>query len=142
MKCPKCKTINPPGATECDSCGVIFADIRGNKERSVDRLCPWNDHGHVCGLVGSMSDATNGSGPWYCSRHFWQLKGWPLKDADDAKPHISYRERWYAERGLPYEPPKLDCPVPWRPVAADAVDLYARLRDGTLGPRQREPGED
>ena len=39
------------------------------------RLCPWNDHGLVCGMPGSISEGLLGTGPWYCSRHFWLLKG-------------------------------------------------------------------
>ena len=69
MKCPKCKFVNLDGATECADCGVQFAHIRGGRGYRaqvdrIDRTCPWNDHGQVCGLVGSLSDATNGSGPW------------------------------------------------------------------------------
>ena len=149
MKCPKCKFVNVSGATECADCGVQFVDIRGGRgyrphADKVDRTCPWNDHGNVCGLVGSLSDSTNGQGPWYCSKHWWQLKGYPLRE-DEKKPHISYRERWYQERGLPYEPPKMEAPAPWVSVGSGAVELYARLRAGELGPRQqrmREPGED
>src|SRR3990167_7309300 len=103
MKCPKCKTTNPAKATECDSCGVIFADIRTGKTE-IDRTCAWNDHGIKCQNLGCCGDSTNGSPPFYCSTHFLQLKGWPATAATEQR-HITYRERWYAERGLTYEPP-------------------------------------
>lgn len=51
----------------------------------------------------------------------------PYKPVED-----SYRARWYAERGLPYEPAKLtDCP-PFRCMGGSATKLL----------RQREPGDD
>lgn len=126
MKCPKCKTINQQGATECDSCGVIFADIRGgrgHKQPEIIRPCPWNDHGDICGLIGSLSDSTNGSGPWYCAKHFWKLKGWPESHSPDTAPP-SYREQWYADRNLPYLPPQVGNPETFAPK------------------RNREPGDD
>lgn len=108
MKCPKCDWKNLDKATECTSCGVQFADIRpgsaaNTKYDKIQRTCPWNDHGQICGLIGSLADSY--LGPWYCSTHYWQLKGWPLK-AGPATSHVSYRERWYAEHNLPYQPPK------------------------------------
>lgn len=83
MKCPQCHHINSAGATECEKCNVILADAQRNQRRArsantpddIDRYCPWNDHGHVCGLYGVNSDTTNGHGPWYCSTHYWQLRG-------------------------------------------------------------------
>ena len=76
-------------------------------EPAIDRLCQFNDHGAICGQPGSMSDSTLGSGPWYCSAHYWKLKGRELKPQQPDQP--SYRERWYAERNLPYQQPrKLD----------------------------------
>lgn len=81
-----------------------------SESEKIDLCCPWNDHGHICGVKGWMSLATNGKGPWYCSKHFWQLKGEPEKVATDTEP-LTYREQWYRERKLDYEPPKIvDCP--------------------------------
>lgn len=94
MKCPKCKFVNPPHATECGDCGVVFAHIAPKPDK-IDRTCPWNDHGNICGLVGSLSDNTNGQGPWYCAGHFLKLKGWPAKAGTDAP--TPYRDRWYQE---------------------------------------------
>lgn len=101
MKCPKCKTINAQGSKECDGCGVIFADIKSGAVQ-VNLECPWNDHGAICGNRGSISDSLNGAGPWYCSKHYWKLKGYVVSDVKQQ----SYRERWYESRGLDYEPPK------------------------------------
>lgn len=135
--CPKCKGILENDGT-C-SCGYGKRRNTGSS-KEVDRSCPWNDHGLICGRIGSMSDSTLGDGPWYCSQHYWQLRGFPV--SDPGKPSISYREQWYAERGLPYEPPKLESVGNWRCMAEDSTLLLARLKSGQLGPRQREPGDD
>lgn len=114
--CPKCKKISTDDE-ECSECGVVFADIRGGRgtKTEIDLQCAWNDHGYRCELKGCVSESTNGSGPWYCSDHFWYgLKGWkrPKATVDSETGELlppkvpTYRERWYAERGLPYEPPK------------------------------------
>ena len=77
MICPKCHSPNKSGEKECVSCGVIFSDIRSgrNSAPTPNLDCLWNDHGVVCGERGSMSEGTLGYGPWYCSKHFWMLKG-------------------------------------------------------------------
>ena len=100
--CPKCKGVLEDDGT-C-SCGYNIKPRRG-EVRAINRNCPWNDHGNICGVVGSMSESTNGEGPWYCSDHFWRLKGYAKKTGSR---HVSYRERWYQERKLPYEPAKLE----------------------------------
>lgn len=107
MKCPKCRHVNKDDAKECEDCGVVFAHIRGGrgKEDTIDRTCPWNDHGSICGVVGSLSDSTNGQGPWYCSKHYWKLKGYPDAVIGAAKAP-SFRKRWYADHERDYEPPK------------------------------------
>jgi hypothetical protein len=122
MRCPKCKTPNPTGATECDGCGVGFADIRRG-DSSVDLQCVWNDHGYRCVEKGSMSDGILGYGPWYCSDHFWRLKGHPVRHGTG---HTSVRQRWYEERGLPYQPP---------PKGFGSVRIPERAP-------MRQPGED
>jgi len=120
MKCPKCKFVNLHGAKECDSCGVVFADIRSDRP-TVNLNCPFNDHGHICGQPGSLSESTIGGGPWYCSKHWGILKGWPVKSTDAIR--LSYRDRWYLENGTPVDPPKLP----------PKIEIPARVR---------EPGED
>ena len=58
---------------------------------------------------------------------------------------MNYRARWYASRGLEYEPPSLARCPPFRCVGIDTEHIYRRLTGGELGPRQqrlREPGED
>ena len=147
MKCPKCGFINQHGATECDDCGVQFVDIRAGRgaarQDKIDRTCPWNDHGNICGLVGSLSDTTNGQGPWYCAKHFWRLKGWPAKAGAGAP--TPYRDRWHQEHpDEPQHPPNLAGTAHLRPLAAGGSDLYERLFAGQLGPAkpQRQPGEE
>ncbi len=149
MKCPKCKFVNLAGAAECADCGVQFVDIRGGRgyrapADKIDRACPFNDHGNLCGLVGSMSDRTDGTGPWYCSRHYWKIKGYPETSRAEYEAslanHVTVREQWFKDRDQPYEPPNLDGTATFRPMASG--DLVERLQSGQLGRRGREPGED
>ncbi len=79
---------------------------------SVDLTCPWNDHGHICGERGSLSDSLNGSGPWYCSKHYWTLKGDPVEKNPKAVPN--FRQRWFRENHAEYFPPKLEPCEPFR----------------------------
>lgn len=142
--CPKCN-FPSESAIECDHCGVQFKDIHsGRHQNKIDRTCPWNDHGNICGLVGSMSDSTNGQGPWYCSRHFWKLKGWPEKSKAEfeaaASRHITVREQWYLDHNLPYESPSIAGAGLLQPMADG--NLLQRLQSGALGKRMREPGDD
>lgn len=129
-----CNNCGNPLETD-GSCKMCPA---GNPRRKastdkIDRTCPWNDHGNICGLIGSMSDSTNGAGPWYCSRHFWILKGWPDKSRSESEATIAtqptFRERWYTEHGLPYQSPQT--------AGTDTL-----LPMATLGPKTRQPGED
>lgn len=130
-KCKMCPAGNPRRA------------VRVN---TVDCSCPWNDHGDICCEPGIISDVVNGQGPWYCSRHYWKLKGWPEKSRAQVEAgiarHVSVRDQWYLDNKQPYEPPKLEADGHFRSVAKDSVGLYARLRSGELGKRMREPGED
>jgi len=41
----------------------------------VDLGCPFNDHGARCGARGTISQSTNGLGPWYCRDHAWVILG-------------------------------------------------------------------
>ena len=91
-------------------------------------LCVWNDHGHICNLPGSLSDCTKGEGPWFCSVHYWRLKGAEFKPPGQ---HKSYRERWYEEHKQDYKPAVLGDIGHWRSIG--------RMRPPA---RQREPGED
>lgn len=38
-------------------------------EARHDTQCAWNDHGYRCGQPGAISDATDGTGAWYCRAH-------------------------------------------------------------------------
>lgn len=118
MKCPKCNAANPPGATECESCAVQFKDLkRGSRSAPVINLnCAWHSG---CGLRGSMSDCTNGAGPWYCSEHYWLLKGQKPR----LNPPVSYRETWYRQH-----------------KTADQLPGTGNV--GDYAPAIREPGED
>lgn len=136
--CPRCSQPLEDDGT-CPGC--TYGHKRNqSRSQTINPECPWNDHGIRCGKIGSLSDSTNGAGPWYCATHYWKLKDWPVKKSDAPGP--SYRERWYADRGLPYEPPNLAGTAHFQPVANMARQLHDRLVSGELGPRHREPGED
>lgn len=57
---------------------------------------------------------------------------------------MNYREAWYRDNKLPYEPPKLEDMPPFRCLGVAANDIYGRITKGELGPgkRAREPGDD
>ena len=131
-----CKFCSNPLESD-GSCKMCPA---GNKRRTaptdkIDRACPWNDHGNICGLVGSLSDNTLGTGPWYCSRHWWKLKGYPERAGAEHTP--------YRNREFPNSPsPNLDGTSHLKPMADKNGDLMRRLHSGLLGHLSRQPGED
>ena len=97
----------------------------------VDRQCPIYENDVRCPLQGTIIE----NGVWYCLTHFWKMKCY-------AKPTLkpmtgrSYREQWYAERDLPYEPPRIvNCP-PFQCVGIE----HGKIDVSAL--RMREPGED
>lgn len=77
MKCPKCRHANPPGATECESCGVQFKDLRreyGKEPQRTSSLCDFEGRS-PCSFRGVISPGTQGDGPWYCREHWEVLNG-------------------------------------------------------------------
>lgn len=145
QQCPKCHGVLETDGT-C-SCGYGVKRRPRNVVPEVSLTCPYNDHGNICGDVGSLSDSTNGSGPWYCPRHFWKLKGWPDKSraelAAAAAKHITVRDQWFKDHDHETEPPNLESSGFLHSIAADGPALLDRLRSGQLGPtRTRQPGED
>ena len=76
MKCPKCKAFNLASATECETCGVIFAHAKRGEERPAGpATCSWVDHGKTCVCRGILSTGTRGEGPWYCREHWRRANG-------------------------------------------------------------------
>jgi len=72
--CPRCDNELPEGARAC-SCGWR---AKGEPAASAGpTMCCWNDHGIDCKHRGIMSPSTNGSGPWYCREHWYELRGYP-----------------------------------------------------------------
>ena len=138
-ECPKCHgVLENDGSCSCGY-GVKRRGPKASTDK-IDRTCPWNDHGNICGLVGSLSDATNGQGPWYCSKHFWKLKGFPERAGSGE--HVTVRDQFFKDRQQPYEPPNLDGTAHLKPMADKDGDLMRRLHSGLLGKRAREPGDD
>lgn len=123
ISCPDCDKTLMAGAKRC-SCGWTEG-----KEFAIDLCCPFNDHGHICGERGSMSDCTNGAGPWYCSGHYWRLKGIVVTQrTQQTQP--SYRLDWYAANKLPYENPKLTGSGYLRHIGSNPPDLRVTRQVG------------
>lgn len=136
--CPDCGDKLHAKAIGC-GCGWSQAprDRSSRQQQTVqfDQSCVWNDRGRTCGASGVCSDTTNGAGSWYCRTHWARLKGWPETSVEDT---VTYRERWYLDHKLPYEPPKLGDMPPFRCVgridAAPTQQPVKRI--------ERVPGED
>src|SRR3990170_1099183 len=118
MKCPKCKTQNLGNATECDHCGVVFGDLHGGQPVSEDQNCRC-----CCGRPGDIKQ----DGAWKC----WESAGYtriPNPAIVDGTGN-SYRERWYRERGLPYEPPKISQVGSFRNLGSFNPNRVQRMRE-------------
>lgn len=117
-RCPDCDDVLSIDARACQ-CGWRERPlaVRKKGEPEIDLTCAWHSG---CGLRGSISDGTNGMGPWYCSEHYWMLKGQPPRLAEQKVP---YRDRWYAENKK-------------QPEIVMPGDV------GTYAPVLREPGQD
>ena len=71
QRCPECATHMPRGTQLGDRC-VEIADAKGGKHLSYfvpGGTCEWRAGEQRCKFPASMSSATDGSGPWYCSAH-------------------------------------------------------------------------
>lgn len=113
MKCLRCGAAQNPKNAECSECGSAFT--AKPVEKLVGNFCK-------CGVA-----ATIRVGPiWFCATHD------PYARTTPARPETeNYRQRWYRERGLPYEPPSLkNCP-PFM-----CVGLFKEIKRP-----QRQPGE-
>ena len=108
--CPECGETLPPFTKSC-ACGWRAAA----KPKPAATNC-------ACGRVGIVKQADL----WLCGI----CAGVPPRAVGNR---ISYRERWYREHGLPYEPPLLCNIGAWRCVgrSAEAVERV-----------MREPGQD
>lgn len=139
--CPHCQApLEDDGS--CPGCAYGHKRTGSASGKRPSPECPFDDHGRRCNLIGSISDSTTGSGPWYCPEHYWQLKGYPMRKAErrltpeesDAKILQEVKD-WCAAHKL---------------YSRDQQMAYVRsiLKEGSLAkklmtmPRQREPGED
>ena len=112
--CPRCDTELPGDAVSCP-CGWR---ARGEPQAAVGpALCCWNDHGEDCKYRGIISPSTNGSGPWYCREHWYELKGYPDMKAEKLRGNQ----------------------VPTLPLHSFAVD---EIRKRLKAVPYREPGEE
>lgn len=112
--CPSCGGMREVDGKSC-SCGWRSGKAA---KPAADTSCRWLDaSGDACGSPGSIRDAT---GKWMCSDHYCLSKGGQVS----RSPQPSYRERWYAEKGLEYQPPK-------------SGNLASAMPK-----RQRQPGDD
>lgn len=149
MRCPRCKTDNPSNLPQCDSCGVVFADIRNGAKQQEPRIprvtCGWPS----CNRESTSRHQTPTGWLNICDTHYvdyWRAtprNGEPNGFVDEAEvkrrdKRPSYRQRWYAERGLPYEEAK-----PMRALSPAIQKVLAPWTAMTgRVPRERQPGED
>jgi hypothetical protein len=135
MTRPDCPECGEPLAKPFKSCTCGWRDEPKKRERDKPRLCPWNDHGDVCGRPGHLSDSVVGGGPWYCREHFARLKGWSSWEAavtDESMAAVDARVNKLV--------PRLE--------GESEHDWSMRCRDWTIatlkkrGVAIREPGED
>lgn len=109
--CPECGETLPPFTRSC-ACGW---HAQAKPKAAASTNC-------ACGRFGIVKR----DGLWLCGI----CAGVPPRAVGNR---ISFRERWYQERGLPYEPPRLSNIGAWRHVG----------RSAKAGERvMRESGED
>lgn len=129
---------NPTSHLECpwNDHGIICGK-RGSLSDSLNGAGPWfcvEHYWQLKGRIGVVDDRHHGPGKAPCNYPGCTSKGVAGKNPFYCLVHYgyrttpSYRERWYAERGLTYDPPK--------------PGNLSGLPNRQLGPRQREPGED
>jgi hypothetical protein len=98
MRCPKCRTANESGASECVSCGVQFRDASRGQKAEGGEICAWNDHGDRCGYRGVVSTTTTGGGQWYCREHWGRLQGYDPACRGNELPAVTKKsaavEKW------------------------------------------------
>lgn len=144
--CPKCQEILNIDATAC-ACG--WKQGKTSEARIRRENCGWPN----CQAEATPRMLTPRGWLPLCFPHYddyWRWtppnpgdpNGW-VNMAEYDRTHVSYRERWYADRGLPYEPPKAVDVPPWRRIGSMTSELTDRIKTGELGPApDREPGED
>ena len=109
IPCPECGELLPPHAGSC-ACGWKAV---AKPKSSVNTNC-------ACGRFGIVRK----DGKWRCGI----CSGVPPRVVGS---HVSWRERWYQDRGLPYEPPFVGSVPSFRSVGRTAETVVTR-----------EPGED
>lgn len=74
-KCPDCGI--EIRADSCNACGWAAKPKQHPYkwavkvvDQWVDLQCAWDEHGVQCEKYGTISPATNGTGPWYCRQHY------------------------------------------------------------------------
>lgn len=119
--CPKCN-FPSTSKSECSKCGVQFADIR--KAGQLEHIPRVQCDEPQCTTEAFCKVGTRN----VCETHYLTAER-PAVD-----PEKGYRGRWYAERGLAYEPPN-------KPASSDKLAAWTALH-GHLPKRPREPGDD
>lgn len=105
-ECPDCGDKIHAKAVSC-ACGWREKPRARSTTPEFDTQCShYSDRGYRCNKPGCVSEGTNGSGPWWCSDHYWiDRRGAQPENLN--VPRETYRQRWYRERGLPYQDPKV-----------------------------------
>jgi len=73
LDCAECGA--PVDGGRCHVCGHVDKTASHASHATVSYLCAAMPAGRQCGKYGSISSATNGSGPWLCVDHHPFTKG-------------------------------------------------------------------
>lgn len=104
--------------------------VPGYASANDDNLCRFDGEHGRCQHPAAYSDQPTGGGRW-CREHWFRVMGWPQDKPQTGKKHPTWRDRWYSERGVPFEKANLhDCP-PFQCVGSTIPNRFIR-----------QPGED
>lgn len=146
-KCPQCHHVNATGATECESCGVQFRDLRRAQIVQAGPItCSWTDHGSRCPCRGICSNTTIGEGSWYCREHWERLQGVEPPGRGNyptASGRSALMRKWDGLRARNDSRQAGAVGMEWREGETySAFSQRVRNHVASRGERVREPGSD
>jgi hypothetical protein len=98
--CPECGTDHRNAIPKC-GCGYVWGKLK--KVESKDPLhlyCAYESGSNRCRYLGTLSDSTNGGGPYYCSAHY-HLTDPHLGAAITHKSHEDYPRADFSVESIP-----------------------------------------
>jgi hypothetical protein len=132
-RCANCGTSFDYKLGRCPECathGSADEPARSASYAMGYKLCEWEASGERCRFPGTMSNATNGSGPWFCQAHFFCHNGGDgarIVDASRTYRHETIPERiarYHREADVRHAGKPAKTP---EQVRADMIELEARF---------------